>query len=53
MKQWITGGYVEGESVKTVDGIECILTVSLGSIGWVARDDRGKEIILLFCEEES
>lgn len=53
MSKWIDGGYKEGERVTTTEGIACVLTVSLGSLGWVAREaETGREIILMFGEEE-
>jgi hypothetical protein len=49
MSKWIDGGYKEGEQVQTTDGVDCVLTVSLGSLGWVAREVKtGRKIILMF-----
>lgn len=53
MTKWIDGGYKEGERVKTIDGPVCVLLVSLGSLGWVAREvETGRKIILMFGPAE-
>jgi len=54
MGKWIDGGYKEGERVITTEGIACVLTVSLGSLGWVAREAETKrKIILMFGKGEN
>lgn len=53
MGNWIDGGYKKGERVTTTEGVKCILTVSLGSLGWVAKEVKtGRKIILMFCSDE-
>jgi len=47
MSKWIDGGYSEGETVIT-DGDVFTLSVSLGSLGWVAinKATRRKTILI-------
>lgn len=51
--KWFDGGYKAGQQV-TVDGVRYRLTVSLGTLGWVAYNykTRRKEV-LMFTSEES
>ena len=50
MTTWIDGGYEEGERVE-INGVECKLLTSLGSLGWVVQEiDAGKKTLALFAE---
>lgn len=44
-------GYKQGEQLK-IDGKAVTLTVSLGSLGWIAESEQGKRIILVPVGEE-
>lgn len=52
MSDWFDGGYKKGQRV-VVDGVRYRLTVSLGTLGWVAYNYKTKrKEILVFAPEE-
>jgi len=50
---WFEGGYHEGERIMTTDGQDCVLSVSLGTLGWMATEvATGTQLVLVFTDEE-
>lgn len=51
--KWFDGGFKEGDRVTDTDGRECELTVSLGTLGWIAIEvETGRKVILMFEQKK-